>query len=136
MATADNPKEDGDHTRKVKIAVHDTLRDELRTVKRVWGILGIVATILGAGFLAAMYLNRYASADSVEKAVAKQDETAKALSKHVTDEAARQSAIEAQGKNIEADYHWQRDQLMEVVKSVHAKPVPPPEHDPPRPPLR
>ena len=118
---------------RVRVALHDELQGPITSIKRIqfWATLALV--VAGAGFSAAMFLTRYATAASLDKAVEAQQETAKALNVHIASEASRMGSLESQGKNIESDYHWQREQLQKIADRVGAARVPAPEHEPAQP---
>jgi hypothetical protein len=84
-----------------------------------WAGLALAIAGLGAG--AVLFLNRYAEAANLDK-------VSEQLQKHVKEEAERIGAVEARGKDIEEDYHWQRDQLQRIAESVGAERVPLPKH--------
>lgn len=86
---------------------------------RYWVALALTVAGLGAGTMA--YLNRYAEAADLEK-------VADTLRTHMLEETSRMSAVETQGKNIEEDYHWQREQLQRIADKIGADQVEPPKH--------
>lgn len=117
----DDEFQEGDNTKKVRLAVHD----EMRTVKKIqfWATLAL--TVAACGFGAAMYLNRYAAAEDVVKLGAKQDDHVVKLSvlkEEVT-------AVKAVQDHIVEELHYQRAQLSEVAKAVHARAITPPRHE-------
>lgn len=122
-------RQHGEHTGKVLLAAKEAVHSELGIVRRIqtWATIGL--TVAALGFGAAMFLNRYAAAADVEKLANKADDITKQLSSHIAVEASRMGAIEAQTKNVEADYHWTREQLTRVADRVGAARVPVPEHD-------
>jgi hypothetical protein len=113
---------DGDTTKRVRSAVHS----EIRVVKRIqfWVTIGL--TVAGLGFFVAMWANRYAQLSDVEKVAAKQDTIADKLQEHIASESEKFGSLRQQSKNIEEDYHWQREQLSRIVDRVGAVHVPPP----------
>jgi hypothetical protein len=122
----DTNEEPSEHTGKVLLAARAAVHDEMGAVKRIqfWATLGL--TILGLGFGAAMFLNRYAAAEDVEKLSDKTEDISKQMQSHILHEGERLRTVEVQGKNIEEDYHWQREQLQRIADRVGAARVAPP----------
>jgi len=121
---------EGEDTRRVKKVVHDEIAPSIATVKRIqfWATIGLL--VAGVGFGAAMYLNRYATASELDKLGEKQAATQSLLEQHMVNEAAKLGAIEAQGHNIESDYHAIRDQLWRMADRIGASRVAMPDHTP------
>ena len=115
---------DGDFTRRTRIIV----RKEMEIVKTIkfWAVVAI--STAGVGFTAATYMNKYAATSHVEKLSTKIDSVSQELNKHILEESSRLSAVEASAKNIEEDYHWQREQLQKIADRIGAERVADPAH--------
>lgn len=119
----------GDDTRRINLAV----RKEIRGAKIYYGALVGIITLVGAGFVAHMFLgDHYAAADETKQQIAATKATAsdleKRFSSHVADESSALSAIKSAQHNLEEDYHFERAQLWEIAKSVGARQVQAPKH--------
>ena len=92
--------------------------DQAKALK-FWG--GLAGAIAAAGFSVGMLLGNYAKAADLEK-------VADALHDHAVNEAGKVGALEAQGRNIESDYHSVREQLWKIADQVGAQRVAEPLH--------
>lgn len=120
-------KVNGD-TGKMHIPVETETKRYEHAAKRHQWLLTLIGILLATGFGAAMYLQRYAQIADVDKIGGKVDIVHAQFNSHVAIEAARMSVVETQTKNIEADFHWNREQIQRIADRVGAKRVPPPDH--------
>lgn len=126
---SEQEREDGEDTKRVKRVVHDEIAPTMKSAKRLYAAAMIFVGVAAAGFLTANYLQRYATAAELEKLQEKQVETQAALAQHMINEAAKLGAVEAQGKNIESDYHSIREQLWRIADRTGSPRVSMPDHD-------
>lgn len=119
----------GEHTGRVLLMAKDAMHGEIRTVKRIqfWATLAVI--VAGAGFSAAMFLNRYATANDLEKLSEKHDATQETLQQHIVNETAQISALKHATERGHEDFEYVRDQVYEISKATRgARVLPRPIH--------
>jgi len=133
MPPQENWDKEGDRTGKIRLVARSEMegvQSDVKAVKKLqlWG--GIALGVLGLGFAAAVFLfSRFAATDVVNKLSDKQEEVTKQFTDHVAAESSRMGRVEERGKNLEEDFHWQRDQLSRIAERVGARRVPAPKHE-------
>lgn len=95
------------------------MSDEAAKRLKFWAQL--IGFVLGCGFGSAMYLNNYAKAADLRSVTKKLDEHIEATGPVI-------GGLQVSVRNIEEDYHWQRDQLQKIADTVGAPRVATPKH--------
>lgn len=108
----------GEHTGKVLLMAKDAMHGEIQTVKRIQFWASLAVTIAGAGFAAAMFMNRYATAGDLEKLSDKQDATQQTLQQHVVSETAQISSLRQSSERSHEDFEYVRDQVYEISRAT------------------
>lgn len=119
----------GEDTKKIKLAV----RQEVRGAKIYYGALVGIVSLVGAGFVAHMFLGaNFADATETKQQIvgakSANADLEKRFSAHVAEESSVLSAIKSTQHNLEEDYHFERAQLWEIAKSVGARQLSAPKH--------
>lgn len=120
----------GEHTGKVLTLARDAVHAEVQAVKRIqfWATLAVV--VAGAGFSAAMFLNRYATAEDLGRLVEKHDTAQQILQRHIVGETAQISSLKQATDRTHEDFEYVRDQVYEISRATRgARVLPRPVHE-------
>lgn len=119
----------GEHTGRVLLMAKDAMHGEIQTVKRIQFWASLAVGLVGAGFVAALFFNRYATASDLDKLAEKHDSVQQTLQQHIVNETSQISSLKVTAERAHEDYEYVRDQMREVARATRgARVLPVPQH--------